>query len=40
MKSIEIVAKTLDDTGHFGGWNHEIYWHRVSLTFTNEPTEP
>src|SRR6478609_576027 len=26
MKSIEMVAKTLDDTGHFGGWNHEIHW--------------
>ncbi len=37
MKSIEMVAKTLDDTGHFGGWNLDISWHRVSLTFTNEP---
>ena len=37
MKSIEMVAKTLDDTGHFGGWNLDICWHRVSLTFTNEP---
>jgi DNA-binding CsgD family transcriptional regulator len=37
MKSIDMVAKTLDDTGHFGGWNLDISWHRVSLTFTNEP---
>ena len=27
MKSIEIVAKTLDDTGHFGRWNLDISWH-------------
>ena len=37
MKSIEMVTKTLDDAGHFGGWNLEIFWHHVSLTFTNEP---
>lgn len=37
MKSIEMVAKTLDHTGHFGGWNHDMSWHRVSLTFTKKP---
>src|SRR5262249_4315712 len=31
MKSIEVMAKTLDDTGHFGGWNQQIFWHRVYL---------
>jgi hypothetical protein len=35
MKSIEMVAKTLDDAGHFGGWNHQIFWHRVYLTFAH-----
>ena len=31
-RDLEMVAKTLDDTGHFGGWNHEIFW-RVSLVY-------
>jgi len=33
-----MVAKALDDTGHSGGWNHEIHWHRLSLTFTTALT--
>jgi hypothetical protein len=35
-----MVAKTLDDTGHFGGWNLDISWHRVSLTLYKRTTEP
>jgi len=31
MKSIKIVAKSLDGADHSGGWNLDVSGHRVSL---------